>query len=300
MSRPCAAALPVLVAALLLAACGGGSQPGSQGQAGPREPSGAVADPSASSSAGRQSGLFDVGGRKLLLACTGNGRPTIVLEPGEGASHDAMDPIRAAYDSRLRVCSYDRANTGRSGPASTPRTGAAMLADLQGLLRAAEVPGPYVLVGHSAGGLLVQDFGAAFPGEVAGVVALNPVPPWGDWSSLGFRRMTPAERRDETAYYDGANGESIDYRDVSNEVAGSRAPHRIPFHVLISTVAQCDSPNDVCGRTYPAYERIMKSISRRWAQGRFSEVAAPHEIYATDMPAVRAAIDDVLDRATSP
>jgi pimeloyl-ACP methyl ester carboxylesterase len=58
-------------------------------------------------------------------------------------------------------------------------------------------------------GLLVQAYAAAYPGEVAGVVALKPVPPWGQWSTLGFSKMTAEERRGETAYYAGENGQSL-------------------------------------------------------------------------------------------
>jgi pimeloyl-ACP methyl ester carboxylesterase len=223
----------------------------------------------------------------------------MILETGEGQARQAMAVIGDAYDSRLRVCSYDRANMGQSGTAATPRTGEAIVADLHGLLEAAEVPGPYLLVGHSAGGLLVQAYAATHPQQIAGLVALNPVPPWKPWSSLGFKRMTPDERQAETAYFAGGNSESLDYRDVSQQIDRLPAPSGVPMHVLISTVAQCESPDDICGRTYPAQETIFKRLSQRWPQGRFSQVAAPHEIHLADMSAVQAAIDDVLSRATS-
>ena len=109
----------------------------------------------------------------------------MILVAGEAVPSDAMDAVRAAYDSDLRVCSYDRANQAKSGSATTPRTADHRVQDLHGLLAAAKVPGQYLLVGHSARGLLVQAFAAAYPGEVAGVVALNPVPPWGQWSTRG-------------------------------------------------------------------------------------------------------------------
>ena len=168
----------------------------------------------------------------------------------------------------MRVCSYQRASTDRD-----------IASDLRELLKVAEVPGPYLLVGHSAGGLLVQAYAAAYPEETARVVvAINPVPPWQAWSTLGFRAMTPQERRGETDYYTGANGESLDYRDVSQFLDESPVPRDVPLHILISTVAQCESPQDICGRTYPAYEQIAQDIAQRWGEGRFSQVEAPHDI----------------------
>ena len=207
-----------------------------------------------------------------------------------------MEPIRSAYSADVRVCSYDRANTGNSGSAPTPRTADDIAADLHGLLEAAEVPGPYVLVGHSAGGMLVQAYARTYSDEVAGVVAMNPVPPWGPWSTKGFRKMTPQERQEETHYYRGANNESFDYLASSEQLANLPLPKKIPFHLLISTVAQCESPDDICARTYPAYESIMRDLSREWPEGRFTQTRAGHEIYLSNLTAVRAALDDVLQR----
>jgi pimeloyl-ACP methyl ester carboxylesterase len=261
--------------------------------------------PSAQSPSGSQApstpsefnGTFNVNGRDLLLSCTGNGEPTMILEAGEAVPSDAMDAVRAAYDSDLRVCSYDRANQGQSGSAPTPRTADDLIQDLHGLLAAAKVPGQYLLVGHSAGGLLVQAYAAAYPGEVAGVVALNPVPLWGQWSTRGFSKMTAEERRSETAYYAGENGESLNYRDISERIKSLEVPTGIPFHVLISTTSQCDSPDDICSRTYPAYETIMKELAGQWTEGRFRQVDAPHEIYNANLATVREVIDDVRSRA---
>lgn len=274
------------LAVFLLASCANASDEASPPAAGEESsssadtPSGSP-DPSASGEA--QRGTFTVDGSELFLDCAGEGETTMVLEVGEGAPYQALSGIGDTYQSQMRVCSYERASTGRD-----------IASDLHGLLKAAKVPGPYLLVGHSAGGLLVQAYAAAYPEETAGVVAINPVPPWKAWSTLGFKEMTPQERQGETDYYAGANGESLDYRDVSQLIAESPAPRDVPLHVLISTVAQCDSPKDICGRTYPAYEQIAKDIAQRWGEGRFSEVEAPHDIPAAD---VQPAIDDVISRS---
>ena len=106
--------------------------------------------------------------------------------------------------------------------------------------------------------------------------------------------MTPQERQGETDYYAGANNESLDYQDVSAIIAESPVPRDVPLHILISTVAQCESPEDICGRTYPAYEQIARDITQRWGKGRFSQVEASHNIPTAEM---QPAVDDVISRS---
>jgi pimeloyl-ACP methyl ester carboxylesterase len=121
--------------------------------------------------------LIDVGGHQLHLYCTGSGSPTVVLEPGGGASSSDLAWIAPAVARDTRVCVYDRAGRGWSDPAKGPQDGAHIAADLHTLLQRAQVPGPYVLAGHSFGGLYVQSFAAQFPDQVAGMVLLDSTAP---------------------------------------------------------------------------------------------------------------------------
>jgi len=125
---------------------------------------------------GRLDGLFDVGGgRRLSLSCVGTGSPTVVLEAGLGDPAAPWFAVETAVAPVARVCSYDRANAGggASDPAPGPRTGADAVADLHALLAAAGVPGPYVLVGHSVGGLFARLYAHTYPDEVAGLVLVD-------------------------------------------------------------------------------------------------------------------------------
>jgi len=124
--------------------------------------------------AGPYSGRFDIGGRKLFLHCTGSGSPTVVFQGGLTTDWVGVQSRIAEF---TRACSYDPANGswGRSDPAPTPRTGEDVVADLHALLAAAKVPGPYVLAGHSDGGLFVQLYASEHPDEVAGLVLLDAV-----------------------------------------------------------------------------------------------------------------------------
>src|SRR5829696_2073059 len=121
--------------------------------------------------------LIDVGGHRLHLYCTGSGSPTVVLEAGGGASSSDFGWIAPAVARDTTVCAYDRAGRGWSDAADGPQDGAQIAADLHTLLERAHVPGPYVLAGHSFGGLYVQSFAAQFPDQVAGMVLLDSTAP---------------------------------------------------------------------------------------------------------------------------
>ena len=121
---------------------------------------------------------FDIGGRSLFLNCQGEGSPTVILEHAGyyGGSGD-YTRVLGRIAEITRVCTYDRANTlGGSDAAPTPRTGADVVADLHALLAAAEVPGPYVMVGLSIGGLFARLYASTYPDEVVGMVLLETLP----------------------------------------------------------------------------------------------------------------------------
>jgi pimeloyl-ACP methyl ester carboxylesterase len=121
--------------------------------------------------------LVDVGEHRLHLYCTGSGSPTVVLEPGLGGASSDFGWVAPAVARDSTVCVYDRAGRGWSDVADGPQDAAQIAADLHTLLGRAKVPGPYVLAGHSFGGLYVQTFAANYPDQVAGLVLLDSTAP---------------------------------------------------------------------------------------------------------------------------
>jgi pimeloyl-ACP methyl ester carboxylesterase len=121
--------------------------------------------------------LVDVGGHRLHLSCTGSGSPTVVLEPGGGETAANLGWITPAVARSTRVCVYDRAGRGWSEPTDAPQDGAQIATDLHTLLQRAGVPGPYVLAGHSFGGLYVLAFADRYPDEVDGMVLVDSTAP---------------------------------------------------------------------------------------------------------------------------
>jgi pimeloyl-ACP methyl ester carboxylesterase len=121
--------------------------------------------------------LIDVGGHSLHLSCTGSGSPTVVLQPGGGEMSSNLGWITPAIARDTRVCVYDRAGRGWSEPADTPQDGTQIATDLHTLLQRGHVPGPYVLAGHSFGGLYVLTFADRYPDDVAGMVLVDSTAP---------------------------------------------------------------------------------------------------------------------------
>ena len=121
--------------------------------------------------------LYGVGGHRLHLDCSGSGSPTVVLENGLGATSLAWTRITAEVSRTTRVCAYDRAGQGWSDDVDAPQDGLAVAADLHTLLARSGEAGPYVLVGHSAGGAYVMTYAARYPDDVAGMVLLDSMSP---------------------------------------------------------------------------------------------------------------------------
>jgi pimeloyl-ACP methyl ester carboxylesterase len=156
---------------------------------------------------GKFAGLVRIrGGRRLYVECRGSGSPTVLLEAGTGDRGDIWStppsgPGRAvlpAVSRFTRVCAYDRPGTykspnavSRSDPVAMPRTATDIVLDLRALLRPTRLAGPYVLVGHSFGGMIVRLYATRYPGSVEGLVSVDAQ---NEWYAAAYKRLlTPAE-----------------------------------------------------------------------------------------------------------
>jgi pimeloyl-ACP methyl ester carboxylesterase len=120
---------------------------------------------------------IDVGGRRLHLFCQGDAPgPTVVIEQGAGSPSILWWPLQTRIAAFARVCTYDRAGYLWSDPAPPTATLQDRVTDLHTLLHTANIPGPYIMVGHSFGGPLIRLYTQAYPREVAGLVLLDGMP----------------------------------------------------------------------------------------------------------------------------
>jgi len=138
------------------------------------EPIAEVADAKAYPPPGQ---LVDVGGYRLHINCTGTGSPTVVIDAGLGDWSTGWGYVQQGVAKSARVCTYDRAGWGWSDAGPLPRDAAQSAKELHTLLKDAGIPGPYVMVGHSLGGLGVRVFVHDYASEIAGVVLIDSMSP---------------------------------------------------------------------------------------------------------------------------
>jgi pimeloyl-ACP methyl ester carboxylesterase len=186
---------------------------------------------------------IDVGGFRLNLRCDGDGSPVVILDAGAGDTLATWEWVTPSVRKLTRVCAYDRAGLGKSEPGPKPRTSARIVAELHELLVRGRVPPPYVLVGHSFGGLNVRLFASKYPGQVAGLVLVDATPE--DYPEIEDSLHSPGEReklRTSRAMAPQAFTDELD--GMAESAASIRAaplPPEMPVVVLTAAHAE-DSP----------------------------------------------------------
>jgi len=218
---------------------------------------------------GRFSGWFDIGGRRLFLRCVGHHSPTVVFEGGLTTDWYELQNRLAPF---TRVCSWDHPNGpwSRSDPAPPPRPAPDYVADLHALLRVARVPGPYVLAGHSNGGLFTQLYASTHPRQVAGLVLidavhpayhrrclamLKPLVPPEVWQALRQEAMTPQHRL--------LDPERVDI--WTSERQTRQALRRSPLRPMPLVVLVHGRPEDPGAPFVEQDERLWRQLQRELA-----------------------------------
>lgn len=150
--------------------------------------------------------LVDIGGRKMNLHCTGAGSPTVVLDAGLGDQVETWAMVQPAIEKKTKICSYDRAGLGFSDASGRAATSANIADDLHKLLTAARIMPPYILVGHSAGGLYVRMYADLHADEVAGMVLVDPV---SENQGPRYFALDPTMRSQNSAYVNSIRDECV-------------------------------------------------------------------------------------------
>jgi pimeloyl-ACP methyl ester carboxylesterase len=252
---------------------------------------------------GRLSGWFDIGGRRLFLRCSGHRSPTVVFEGG--LTHDWYD-LQNQVAPFTRVCSYDHPNGpwSRSEHAPTPRTARDFVADLHTLLRVARVPGPYVLAGHSNGGLFTLRYASTHPRQVAGLVLidavhpatitrrlamLKPILPPEEWQAARQRMITVPHRL--------ADPERVDIwtSERQTRVALRRSPIRPMPLVVLAHGHPDDPPPPYVELEEPFWRQLQRELARLVPGGRLViATESGHDIHHDQPELVLDAIRDVV------
>jgi pimeloyl-ACP methyl ester carboxylesterase len=239
-------------------------------------------------------GLVNVDGHDIYARCAGNGSPTVVYFTGYAPDLTkrgvAIAPgIENALGSELRMCSYERRNTGRSETVDGTQSPQDLIADVDGVLAALDEDGPFLLLGASFGGLIAEAYAVAHPDKVAGMVLLD--------ASTGVdydieeqhnfqEACLPANRR-----ADGFESlEMIDNCTLAKWVHDRR--EREPDVPLLYLAAQ-----DPSIRGSEADDPARQAWVESWSPGTWRVVSAPHWMDEANTDLVADAIREVIDQA---
>jgi pimeloyl-ACP methyl ester carboxylesterase len=292
------------------------------------------ATPAASSpvaASGDFAGLVDIGGgRRLYLECAGEGSPTVLLEAGYRSpatvwTDDLVQPddprtmVFTGVARFTRVCAYERpgaaavvdgiSQPSRSDPAPMPRSAESVVSDLHALLAAAQAPGPYVLVGHSLGGLFVRLYAATYPDEVVGLVLVDA---WSEelktlltaeqWAAyVQFNSVVPPEMADD------ANYETLDFAAASAAMGTAAAAHPLPALPLVVLAHGQPFGVPASGLGFPpevlegAWRTAQEQLAMLVPDGRFVIAKeSAHYIQLQQPELVIAAVQQVVEAVRDP
>jgi pimeloyl-ACP methyl ester carboxylesterase len=274
--------------------------------------------------------LFDVGELKMHIDCTGEGSPAVILDSGLGDTFLSWRKVQPEIARFTRVCSYDRAGIGYSGPSSRPRTSEVIAQELHALLRAAEIAPPYILVGHSMGGYDVRLYASLYRNEVAGMVLVdashpdqeNRFPPElknmeGSWQReaeflaytmpfgiprlIGLCDEDPVQRAAECNFQTAREGvaELKAFPESAAQAAATGSFGDMPLAVLSHDPEKpsTELPADLAKPTNDAWEKMQEELSHLSTRGTQAIAKNSAHYIQNDRPdAVIDALRDVLQQ----
>jgi pimeloyl-ACP methyl ester carboxylesterase len=275
----------IVVLAVLLASCSGAGDDSTTTQ-----------PPTTRAATGELDAAFDVGGHKLHLRCEGTGSPgspTIVYLHGLGGDGSDIKSINTPLASQARVCTYDRLNVGRSDSDPGRHTGADSVRDLHALLAAAAVPGPYLLVGFSFGGLLAIMYAGTYPDQVMGLVSLDGSLPTDDQVD----QLIPADERTQVMAEQEANQERVQFYPTVDQAKTlvAKVPD-VPVTYLAARPVELP-PNWPVKRMQAFIRAKQVQFTRTVAKGRLVEVQSSHDIDLNKPELVIQELQRILDTA---
>lgn len=270
----------------------------------------------------------DIGnGRKMYLECQGTGSPTVVFVSGRSDratiwhTHGKSSPdIFAEVAKFTKACAYDRPGTitiadnrvipSRSTSVAQPTTPKNAVADLHALLTAAKIPGPYVLVGHSYGGLIVRLYASTYPSEVSGMVLVDVL------TELLYDALTPPQQalwiRLNSNYSKELDSytvqEKIDLETSFDQLRNAPPMRQMPVIVLTSDqqydfrsliaagILPADAPVDFAPIVFQTHLNAQKRLTEMLHAKSISKTHAGHYIQREQPQLVLEAIKEVVEK----
>jgi len=203
---------------------------------------------------------IDVGGYRLHFECSGHGNVTVVMDAGLNMPAETWASVPAELSKFTRVCVYDRAGLGDSDPGPQPRTSQLIVNELHQALTNARVPGPYVLAGHSFGGLNVRLFASEYPKEVVGLVLIDASH---EDQYQRLAALLPPDEKEKYLWHEGGgNTEGVDLLTSAKQVHAAPLPN-IPLVVLSAAQASAKTP-----QARQVHDELQASLVNLTPQGK--------------------------------
>ncbi|MEZ4731204.1 MAG: alpha/beta hydrolase [Caldilineaceae bacterium] len=213
---------------------------------------------------------INMGGYALYSRSSGVGKPAVVFEGGLGDDSAIWNLVEPIVAKRTTTVVYDRAGLGRSSKATSPRTFVNIVADLNTVLEQLPIEPPYILVGHSLGGLLVRLYAASYPEAVTGVVLVDAPH---EHQTEAARKILSPQAWSVISRFWSQNPEDIGLVTEMNQLEMIATRPEIPLRVLTATVVQSwpfDLPKaiaqeleSVATRVFPAFQTKLLETSKR-------------------------------------
>jgi pimeloyl-ACP methyl ester carboxylesterase len=250
--------------------------------------------------------LVDVGGRRLYIKCSGEaraGRPVVVMDAGMVSTSDGWSLVQPKAAQFARVCSYDRAGMGKSDRAPQPRTSQDIVNDLHNLLAQGGINPPYVLVGHSLGGMNARLYTSRYPNEVVGMVLVDSTHEDETERMVAFlppETLKKAKPEDMVIQ----SPEGLDFKRSIAQVRAANWHGDIPLIVLTRGSATFN-PNDYAVPSLaPKFEQVrlelQQELVRRSSRGKqIIAEKSGHNIHRDQPELVIDAIRQVVEEAKS-
>src|SRR2546421_588893 len=188
---------------------------------------------------------IDAGGHALNMLIGGEGTPAVVFEAGFGAGLTSWATIQNSTTAFARTVSYDRAGIGQSEPGPKPRAAKQIAVELHTALQKAGIPPPYVLVGHSFGGIYARVFADMYPKEVAGMVLIDPSQEsFDDWTKTHHEAQRAALDEEIAKAPPAVRDESAELSASYAQARAAKVPAGIPV-ILLTAMKDDTMPAEV-------------------------------------------------------
>jgi pimeloyl-ACP methyl ester carboxylesterase len=241
--------------------------------------------------------LIDVGGHRLHLLCSGTGSPVVVLDAALGGSSISWSLVQPALARLTRVCSYDRAGFGWSDAGPMPRTAGRIADELRRLLERARIEPPFLLVGHSFGGLVMRIFARRYRDATAALVLVDPAHPE-DWLAPAPKEQIKIDRGVRLCRY-GSTAARLGLAKVVAALVGVGALG--PARALVKVVSRGGLSREDEGILAPVWRlppEARRPLKYFWTQPRFfdalgSQIVSICESAAETLDAARGGYGDL-------